>query len=382
MKLRIPFILLILGCCLSSCDYYFDLEGLDRDSKLYVQCIAGNSDRTFINIQKAMGVNSSGDIMPDVESISLKVNGRECAIEKFVLPDPPENPYYGVTKTSVAPPLPWELEEYYTLKRYNIWYTDAPIKDSDELSLEVKAKGMESVSASARVPQKVVIQDVKVTPKVTTVTDFDVSYKESYLSFDVSIADVSPEEYYGVRIPIEVNNTYTYDDGRVESYNYSAHAGIINRTGSGVLDEVQNATGDWSPSLYNNYFIDSFGRRNLYIIPGSRIKDGHLQFDCNGYFSSQGISETRDIDPETGEWIIGHVSISTIGRYKVEVFRVSPEFYRFNKAQSMIEDNYLATVGLSPSTFSYTNIKGGFGVLGTLTGTSTPWYQAPAEPEQ
>ena len=241
---------------------------------------------------------------------------------------------------------------------------------------------MESVSASARVPQKVVIQDVKVTPKVTTVTDFDVSYKESYLSFDVSIADVSPEEYYGVRIPIEVNNTYTYDDGRVESYNYSAYAGIINRTGSGVLDEVQNATGDWTPSLYNNYFIDSFGRRNLYIIPGSRIKDGHMQFDCNGYFSSQGISETRDIDPETGEWIIGHVFINTIGRYKVEVFRVSPEFYRFNKAQSMIEDNYLATVGLSPSTFSYTNIKGGFGVLGTLTGTSTPWYQAPAEPEQ
>ena len=43
--------MLILGCCLSSCDYYFDLEGLDRDSKLYVQCIAGNSDRTYINIQ-------------------------------------------------------------------------------------------------------------------------------------------------------------------------------------------------------------------------------------------------------------------------------------------------------------------------------------------
>ena len=106
-----------------------------------------------------------------------------------------------------------------------------------------------------------------------------------------------------------------------------------------------------------------------------------MQFDCNGYFSSESISETHDIDPETGEWIIGQVSISTIGRYKVEVFRVSPEFYRFNKAQSMIEDNYLATVGLSPSTFSYTNIKGGFGVLGTLTGTSTPWYQAPAEPE-
>ncbi|MBP5334879.1 MAG: DUF4249 family protein [Bacteroidales bacterium] len=381
MKQRLIYIFIFLCCCLSGCEYYFEPEGLDKDSKLYVQCIAGNTDRTYINIQKAMGINSGGDIMPDVESVSLKVNGRECAIEKFVLPDPPENPYYAATKTSLII-LPQEQEEYYTLKRYNLWYTDAPIKDSDQLTLEVKAKGMEAVSATASVPQKVVIQDVKATPKITTVADFDVTYKEKSMSFDVRIADVSPDDYYGVRIPIEVNTTYTYEDGRSESHSYSAYAGIINRSGSGVMDEIQNATGDWTPALYNNYFIDSFGSRNMYLIPGNRIRDGHIQFDCNAYFSSESIRQTYDLDPETGLASTSYVVISIKGSYKVEVFRVSPEFFRYNKAQSMLENNDLASVGLSPSTFSYTNVKGGFGVLGTLTGTSTPWYQAPAEPEQ
>ena len=384
MKLRIPFILLILGCCLGSCDYYFVPKGLDDGAKLYVQCIAANSDTTFINIQKAMGINTVGDIMPDVESVSLKVNGRESTIKKYVIPDLPEDFLYG-TKDYDEPSFYPEFDyPYYTLKRYNIWYTDSPVKEGDDLSLTVKAKGMEEVSAKATVPRKVVIQGINAAPRCSTFTDFDTSYTEKYLSFDINIADASPDDYYGITVKLEQESTIYYDDGRTESYTSSGYGRIIDWNGSNsdIMAELQVNGGAWTDAYYNGYFIDSFGARNMKLVSGSFLKDGHLQFDCSILWSEDTDTTYAAYDGNTDTLIYGEMNIKRNARYKLLIYRVSPEFFRFNKAQYLLRNNYLAEYGLSPSTFSYSNINGGFGLLGGLSCTTTPWYQSPYEPEQ
>ena len=379
--LRYILLSVFLAGCLCGCEYYFPLEGLDNDSKLYVQCIAGNSERTYINVQKALGVNSTGEIMPDVENISLKVNGRECSIEKLILPDPPQQGYYDPEIGYIYREDEEYDSDYWTLRRYNLWYTDAPIKDGDDLSLEVAARGMESVSANVKVPQKVVIQEVNAAPRCSTITEFDNTYRMSYMSFDVSLADISADDYYGLCIEMDVTTSYAYFDGHTETYSHKNYGNIITwDSGSGMTD-VLESQGDWIDAYYNNYFIDSYASSGLHLIPGSCLKDGHLKFDCNLEFSSDSISDVCDFDENGQLTIVGQVHIKTDSKYKVSIYRVSPEFYRFNKAQYLLRTNYLAELGLSPSTFSYTNVRGGFGVLGALTCSSTPWYQAPAEPE-
>lgn len=364
MKLRQLFIFLILGCSLCSCDYYFYPEGLDDGSKLYVQCIAGNSDTTFINIQKAMGINTVGDIMPDVESVSLKVNGREATIRKYVLPEPPEDILYGTKDYEEPYFYPDSYYPYYILKNYNIWYTDSPVREGDDLSLVVKAKGMEEVSAKATVPRKVVIQGINAAPRCSTVTDFDYNYTEKFLHFDIHIADASPDDYFGITVKQEYETTVSYDDGRTESYTSAGYGRIIDWSGSdsNIMAELQVNGSAWTDAYYNGYFIDSFGAMNMKLVSGSILKDGHLQFDCSILWSEDTDTMKRN------------------SRYKLLIYRVSPEFFRFNKAQYLLRNNYLAEYGLSPSTFSYSNVNGGFGLLGGISCTSTPWYPSPFEP--
>ena len=384
MKLLRYILLSVLAASLCGCEYYFPLEGLDDGSKLYVQCIAGNSDRTYINVQKAMGVNTTGgDILPDVESISLKVNGRECSIERLVLPDLPDNGYYDPEFGHIYEESEDYDPDYYTLRRYNLWYTDTPINAGDDLSLEVKARGLEDVSAHTTVPQKVIIQNVTAAPRCTTITGFDVSYTRTFMSFDVTLANTSPDDYYGVKVMLHSDVLYSFDNGSSESYTFDGNGSILNWSDdSGLMGDIQEYQGLWTPAYYNNYFIDSYRGSGIQLISGSNINNGHLQFDCTVEFSSEETSETYDYDEETGEWgPSGHVDIIKDSQYKIVVYRVSPEFFRFNKAQYLLDSNYLAELGLSPSTFSYTNVNGGFGVFGALTGTSTPWYPAPAEPE-
>ena len=273
--------------------------------------------------------------------------------------------------------------DYYLLKRYNLWYTDTPIKDGDELSLEVSARGMETVTANSNVPEKVIIQEVKAAPRCTTITDFDYSYTESFMSFDIALANVSPEDYLGVKIVQHVDITYTYDDGNVECYTMDSNGSIITWSGSDdIMDEIQQFQGAWTPSLYNNYFIDNNYGYGMSLISGKDLKDGHLQFDCNIEFASDETSTTVYYDEETGSLVPnGTIGRKVDSKYKLEIYKVSPEFFRYNKAQYLLDGNYLAEVGLSPSTFSYTNMKGGFGLLGALTCTSTQWYQAPEDPD-
>lgn len=66
-------------------------------------------------------------------------------------------------------------------------------------------------------------------------------------------------------------------------------------------------------------------------------------------------------------------------RYKILLLKVSPEFYRYYNGQWDIENNALSFIGLSAPTFTYTNITGGIGVLGSLSYTESDWIEDPQD---
>ena len=64
-------------------------------------------------------------------------------------------------------------------------------------------------------------------------------------------------------------------------------------------------------------------------------------------------------------------------RYKVLMLKTSEDFYRYFNGQWDRENNILASMGLASPTFTYTNITGGLGVLGTLSHTESEWFDNP-----
>jgi len=57
--------------------------------------------------------------------------------------------------------------------------------------------------------------------------------------------------------------------------------------------------------------------------------------------------------------IVSHFSFS----YIVDLYKVTPEYYRFLKSINDAQSNSWADVGLMQVTPTYSNVKGGFGVV-------------------
>lgn len=62
-------------------------------------------------------------------------------------------------------------------------------------------------------------------------------------------------------------------------------------------------------------------------------------------------------------------------RYKLLVSKVSEEFYLYSMALYKSTGDVLATLGLAPPQFAWSNIEGGMGFCGALATIETDWYE-------
>lgn len=61
-------------------------------------------------------------------------------------------------------------------------------------------------------------------------------------------------------------------------------------------------------------------------------------------------------------------------KYKVCLFKLSPEFYRYYKGKSDSMNNDFVMSGFAAPTFTYTNVIGGMGILAAINGLETDWF--------
>ena len=89
------------------------------------------------------------------------------------------------------------------------------------------------------------------------------------------------------------------------------------------------------------------------------------------------------ITPSSGGLVSGHFNISAPERdyeiyeyweYKMLLYRLSDEIYKHMKAR-YIRDYYPLepSLGFTPVTYTYTNITGGLGVFGGVSGYGSEW---------
>lgn len=192
------------------------------------------------------------------------------------------------------------------------YYPELDDKTS-EIFLKMKAEGMKDISAYTIVPPKP-----------------EVSVKYDLLSDRILWKlNISGSSYYAIALYLKTEG----DGGTPESR----------------WEEV---------SVYNN--LDGMSLLEM-------LSSSFKKIEWRTYFSSFPLTLFRREEMEGG--VLSIASDKMEGEYKVEVYSLSESAYGYLNAIYNQSNNYLGMLGLSPPNFAYSNIEGGYGVLGAVRKT-------------
>ena len=331
--------LMLLCMTLNSCKDDFDVEKLQDAARLVVYSFPTEGDTTFIAVTKSLPVSSfKGD--KDVQSsaavdanVIYRVNGTSLPVKRI------ENLEEAklISKTSNESWLSSLVGQYYAVGKQ---------KAGDKIDVEVSADGFSSVSASTSIPEKVNVEIQKVRLKESS------SDKDKYTYVDkieATFSDLaSTTDYYSVKVnrkvtsgkttylelitasePLLNKNSKINDDFGFDDYEFLDDAYIFSdRTINGQTYtlhlEVPYNSGYWDPSYWAN-----------------------ASWDCLYGFT-----------------------------YCVDLYKVTPEYYRFLQSVNNTQNTW-TDAGLMQITPTYTNVKGGYGVVAGYNAYEASKYIAP-----
>ena len=120
---------------------------------------------------------------------------------------------------------------------------------------------------------------------------------------------------------------------------------------------LRGGEGEWkSATVYDDYTGGSY----LEML-SSQLKTVYWQT----YYHSYEFILLRGEDFENGEFIFA--SDPEGGDYQLLVYSLSDSAYGYLNARYNQESNILGILGLSPPNFAYSNVSGGYGVLGAAS---------------
>ena len=322
-----------LGLC--SCEEYFELKGAGGQPKMYVECYAGLSDTTFLTLYKAVHVNGKRSDAADftIKSMSLTVDG------------------VPVSFNADSAPL--------------LFSTTTAIPAGSKLEFTLETGETAPVSASTVVPDKPVFT---VEQKVINTPGNFIRFRQFIVKFPGGFKE---GEHYGVSIghhviyehsdSAETWDTYYVDPPITLGKADDSEAGTtqsVSLVVMGYPEEIRMATfsaddypeGSIAASIIDDFFIPDFD-------PGA-YEGIEIPEDEGG--------EGDEIPEESDETVVTH-------QYRVLVYKLSTETFGYFGALYNQQSNFLAMLGLSAPNYAYTNISGGYGILGALTVAESPW---------
>ncbi|MCR4909816.1 MAG: DUF4249 domain-containing protein [Bacteroidales bacterium] len=311
MKNKISLILLLaLGLC--SCEERFELNDIGGEPRMYVECYAGLADTTIVQLYKAMPVNAKASDGRDftLKRLDFKINGTPVSLK------------------SLSDSLSW-------------FYTDSPISAGSKLSLEVETDETAPISATATVPTK---------PAFTTTAQMIGGPVMPYIQFTVNFqGEATPTDRYGIGIKQYIK-THRDDGSEDIEYDMSAAPTMIN----GDIAAEHSLTVMGYPESFN------FG-----MFSGEDLEDGKTINAIMMYDPREYTWEETKYDDEGNE--TGTVTVTLSLKLQIQILRFSDESYGYLNSLYNRQDNLLAMLGFCPPTVAYTNIAGGYGVLGGLS---------------
>ena len=206
------------------------------------------------------------------------------------------------------------LEQYVTDGMGTNWRSSQKANPGDELSIKAKGRTTVLAEASVRVP------DVLSISKIDTTSIYIDSHFEyrSEMRFSILFDHISKGDCIELRISMR------------------------------RLSDIESGIPMESPLRIirtdGTSFIYSMDRNSdAIVIESSELKDGNRLDIVTDY-----------IKPMSGDESYN---------YFIKASKVSASYYRYSKSLYMQDNNVLADLGFSASNYSYSNIKGGFGVL-------------------
>lgn len=330
-KYLLPIIIVILG--LSSCEEYFELQGSEGEPKMFVECYAGLTDTTYIKLYKAMPVNakrSNGDDF-NVQKLDFTINGSKAGLTE-------------VDKT--------------------FYWTVDPINGGDKLAIDVQTKEAAPVHASTTVPP---------TPTFTTEVSY-ISGSTPMFRFHLKMdGHIAPTDRFGISIKEHV--TISYDNGDEPQSYYENTSPVTLDISTASLSDILMAALMPMPSINVTGYPETI---ECAFYSGEDFSNGEIEVASLFTPTEMTWEEYRDWqEGEDGNyWPTDTVTVTRTDSLSVTVVRLSDECYGYMNALYNQETDIMAMLGLSPAHFAYTNVSGGYGVLGGLTLASSPWFDA------
>ena len=311
MKNKISLILLVaLGLC--SCEERFELNDVGGEPRMYVECYAGLADTTIVQLYKAMPVNAKASDGKDytLKRLDFKIDGAPVALK--TLSD-----------------------------SLSLFFTDTPIAAGSKLSLEVETEETAPVSATTVVPSK---------PAFTMTAEMIGGPVMPYIQFTVNFqGETNPADRYGIGIKQYIK-THRDDGSEDIEYDMSAAPTMIN----GDIAAEHSLTVMGYPESFH------FG-----MFSGEDLEDGKTINAIMMYDPREYTWEEIKYDDDGNE--TGTVTVTLSIKLQIQILRFSDESYGYLNSLYNRQDNLLAMLGFCPPTVAYTNISGGYGVLGGLS---------------
>lgn len=373
--------LLLIPLVLVSCKDDFDISKLQDSPRLVVYSFPTEGDTTLIAVTKSVPiVVAKGDRyalsnLPVDAHIIYKVNGTEFPVKRIESEEEARHFCY------------YTGEHTFELMKGQ-YYAVGHQQAGDHISVEVSAEGFEPVSASTDIPEKMKVQidDIKV-------RDWNDSSSVSMNQMEVSLADEgSSKDYYSVKVNkiqmageaicmnkhsdmgkdyVDTIRVYTYRDYRDKAEEYPN--GIWNFDSLFLMKEEQTIDTDKEPILNKQTKLDEdLGFDGYEFFYNSYVFDDRL-FNGKKYTLHLGLVNSKSFNTYFSNFWDPLYGFT----YIVELYKLTPEYYRYLSAVNSAKSNSWAEAGIMQVTPTYSNVKGGFGVVAGFSVNTVSQYIAP-----
>ena len=322
--------LLVTSLVLSSCKDEFDISKLNEQGKISLCCFPSTvADTTWIEVTYSMpvveGNAATNDLVAknDVQ-IVYTVNGESRQVNKVSEQRQNKRPSIGSAR-------------YYVTGRH---------QPGDHVCITASEEYHKTVKAETVIPQPCHIK----AEDLREVVIYSNSYGDFLNMWQLSATFTDPAEtqdYYAVRLcQMGIGQTYDHMTGAVGLDSTFVYHEISNESEPllNLLSELDEDFG-FKSNYYQNFYIFSDAAIN------GQTYTLHLNFTDNQY-------------------IVGH---DFSRQFRAELYRITPETYRYLKSINDVDNNELAQIGFSMLVPTYSNVTDGIGIVGGFALSTTEW---------
>lgn len=359
---------LLISFVLISCKDDFDISKLQDSPRLVVYCFPTVGDTTMIVVTKSVPVaTAKGDRkklcrQPVDAHIIYKVNGVECPVKRIANKEEARRFSHSGTFSYLENIYQEMVGQYYVIGNQQA---------GDNIMVEVSAEGFQSASASTYIPQRVNVGIDELSYEEVSggsVLDYvQASFSDDGGSKDYYSVQVRKENTQGTIIGIDPHHfrynepVYVYDS---ESYDY------INEN---TPDMIWNFD-----SLFHVSYAQAIDTEREPVLNKTSEIDEDLGFDDD--YSYYGLAYIFDDHLFNGKKYTLHLNLGSTMyggdfyyysswdrmfgyTYSVELYKLTPEYYRYLSSINSAQSNSWAEAGIMQVTPTYSNVRGGFGVV-------------------